>query len=191
MTKFYFVRHGQTNENKNKRIQGRRDIPLNEDGVSQAHQVGKYLKGLNISFDYIYSSPLSRAYDTACAIKEELGSNIDIIKEDDYTERSFGVKEGCSIAPEVFADILDDSAEGLEKSYEIQARVLGKTKELALKHKDKNIIVVAHSHTIKALTTAVDGEKYKFNDRLVNCALSIFECDGSNCNVLDFNIDTQ
>ena len=66
----YFVRHGQTNVNNLKKIQGRCDNLLNDTGRKQAKQTGLFLKNNNITFDLIYSSPLTRAYETACIIKE-------------------------------------------------------------------------------------------------------------------------
>ena len=59
----YVVRHGQTNLNKEKRIQGRKGLPLNEVGIEQANLSKNLLK--DIHFDYVYSSPLERAVQTA------------------------------------------------------------------------------------------------------------------------------
>lgn len=191
MTRYYFVRHGQTDENKAHHIQGRRDIPLNDFGRYQAKLAGEYIKDLNIKFDKIYSSPLSRAYETACIIKNVLDLDIDVLKRDNFTERYFGVKEGMDVCAEVFVEINNDSAEGLEKSYDIQKRVKDEVFYLTENNNDKNVLVVAHSHTIKALTTAVDSNLYRFDQRLDNCSITIFDCDGKNVNVLDYNIKTQ
>lgn len=191
MTRYYFVRHGQTDENKAHHIQGRRDIPLNDFGRYQAKLAGEYIKDLNIKFDKIYSSPLSRAYETACIIKNVLDLDIDVLKRDNFTERYFGVKEGMDVCTEVFVEINNDSAEGLEKSYDIQKRVKDEVFYLTENNDDKNVLVVAHSHTIKALTTAVDSNLYRFDQRLDNCSITIFDCDGKNVNVLDYNIKTQ
>lgn len=60
---FYIFRHGETDYNAQKRMQGWVDIPLNANGVAQAHELAQKLS--DISFDCIYSSPLSRALDTA------------------------------------------------------------------------------------------------------------------------------
>lgn len=59
----YFFRHGETDYNANKKMQGWLDIPLNETGISQARDLSKTLS--DVKFDYIYSSPLSRALETA------------------------------------------------------------------------------------------------------------------------------
>jgi probable phosphoglycerate mutase len=63
---FWIVRHGETDWNKERIYQGQRDIPLNETGRAQASQAAEILK--NCDFDQIFSSPLSRAKDTAIAI---------------------------------------------------------------------------------------------------------------------------
>jgi len=191
MTEFIFIRHGQTDENKKKHIQGRRDIPLNECGMSQASLCGEFLKRNGYTFDVIYSSPLSRAVKTAEIINEVCNTGLDIIKSEGFIERSFGVKEGCDVCHEVFKEINDDSAEGLEKSYEVQKRVLDELYRVAKLYDGKRVLVTTHSHTIKAITTYCDPDKYHFEDRLSNCALSIFNVDKDKVMVKDFNIETQ
>ncbi|MCR5706515.1 MAG: histidine phosphatase family protein [Acholeplasmatales bacterium] len=191
MTEFIFIRHGQTDENKKKHIQGRRDIPLNECGMSQALLCGEFLKRNGYTFDVIYSSPLSRAVKTAEIINDVCNTGLDIIKSEGFIERSFGVKEGCDVCHEVFKEINDDSAEGLEKSYEVQKRVLDELYRVAKLYDGKRVLVTTHSHTIKAITTYCDPDKYHFEDRLSNCALSIFNVDKDKVMVKDFNIETQ
>lgn len=65
MINLYLARHGQTDWNKNKRFQSRNDIPLNDVGIQQAHDLKKCLDEKSIEFDVVFSSPLSRAFDTA------------------------------------------------------------------------------------------------------------------------------
>ena len=72
----YIVRHGQTEWNKERRLQGSADIMLAKEGVEAAKKTGTALK--NVAFDKIYSSPLTRAYDTACYIRAD--RNIEIVK---------------------------------------------------------------------------------------------------------------
>ena len=64
MMKIYFVRHGQTNYNSQRLIQGRVDEPLNKIGIKQAKETGQIIKGLNFTIDKIVTSPLSRAFET-------------------------------------------------------------------------------------------------------------------------------
>ncbi|MBQ6814925.1 MAG: histidine phosphatase family protein [Lachnospiraceae bacterium] len=89
----YIVRHGETLWNKARRLQGNTDIQLNESGRSVAIKTGEALK--ETYFDVIYSSPLSRAYETACLIRGQ--RNIEIIKDDRLKELSFGNLEGQNI----------------------------------------------------------------------------------------------
>lgn len=172
-TTICFIRHGQTNINNLKMIQGRKDNLLNDTGRLQAKETGLYLKKHDNNFDYIYCSPLSRAYETACIIKDIIGYTGDIIKDASFIERDFGDAEGQPITDEIFKYIIKDDINNLEKSYEIQKRVSDGVFNLHNKHKGKRILVVAHSHTIKGLLTFVD-KKRTFLDPLMNCSMSYF-----------------
>lgn len=189
-TKICIIRHGQTNQNKLKKIQGRKDFPLNDFGIYQAKEAAKYLKLTNAKFDIIYSSPLSRAYDTANIIKNELNLDCSIIKNNDFIERDFGVSEGLDVNEQNFIKILDDSYENLEKSFEIQSRVYNGLLKI-LKNNENNyrsILVVCHSHTIKALLTKLDSNR-TFMDPLVNCSINYFEYENEELKIIETNID--
>ncbi len=86
----YIVRHGETMWNREKRLQGHKDIMLNESGIEAAKRTGDALK--DVHFDKIYSSPLTRAYDTAMYIKGD--RDISIIKDDRIKEIKLGDLEG-------------------------------------------------------------------------------------------------
>ena len=88
--KFYIIRHGQTNWNKEGRIQGKTDIELNEEGIKQAEEAKKILKDYPI--DMIVSSPLKRARKTAEIINETRKAPIVLDKA--LEERGFGEFEG-------------------------------------------------------------------------------------------------
>ena len=75
----YIVRHGETDWNKLKRFQGNIDIELNEKGRELAGLLGARLEKENITFERIYSSPLNRAYETACLIRGHQNVKILII----------------------------------------------------------------------------------------------------------------
>lgn len=89
----FIVRHGETLWNKDRRLQGSTDIQLSENGRALAIRTGEALK--SIHFDRIYSSPLLRAYDTACLIKGD--RDIEVIKDERLREVCFGNLEGKNI----------------------------------------------------------------------------------------------
>ena len=86
----YFVRHGETDYNKQGRAQGHMDIPLNETGLMQAKTVAKALK--NTKLDVIYSSPLQRAKVTADTINTH--HNVEVICDDRLKELYRGDIQG-------------------------------------------------------------------------------------------------
>lgn len=86
----YLIRHGTTDWNKEAKFQGSVDIELNSEGRELAGKLGERLE--KISFDKIYSSPLIRAYETACLIRGH--KNIQIVRDERLREISFGGLEG-------------------------------------------------------------------------------------------------
>lgn len=91
--KITIVRHGQTSRNKENRVLGRSDFPLDEIGLLQAEAAGKRLK--NNRYDAVYSSPMKRAYQTARAIMEANFFPVPIVKVPALVEQNFGVFEGA------------------------------------------------------------------------------------------------
>ena len=87
---FYFVRHGETDWNVLGKLQGQTDIPLNENGIKQARALSERIKDLKV--DYIFSSPLSRAYNTAFYLSEKFG--LEIVTSSFLSEMGFGDFEG-------------------------------------------------------------------------------------------------
>ena len=65
MYTIYIIRHGETDNNKKRVLQGRSNLPLNEEGVRQAEKARDFFDGNEIIFEKIYSSPLIRAIRTA------------------------------------------------------------------------------------------------------------------------------
>lgn len=187
MTTICFIRHGQTNVNQLRKIQGRKDHPLNDTGRDQALQTALFLKENDPSWDFIYSSPLNRAYETASIIKSVLEFKGEIIKDYHFIERDFGDAEDQDITDEIFKYIINDDINNLEKSTDIQKRVSEGVLNLHKLYPNKKILIVAHSHTIKGLLTFVDKNR-TFLDPLFNCSMSYFKIDNNEIFIDKINI---
>jgi probable phosphoglycerate mutase len=93
----YFVRHGETDWNAERRYQGQMDIPLNDRGKAQAKRNGEILRDLipDLSAIDLVSSPLGRARETMAIMLNELGASNDRLRFDDrLRELSYGAWEG-------------------------------------------------------------------------------------------------
>lgn len=108
--KIYFVRHGETDWNKERKIQGQVDIPLNEFGRHLARETAKGLR--DVPFDVCFTSHLGRARETAEIILQ--GRDVPILEDKRILEMNFGVLEGkcCSKegwdVPDSFQMFFDD-----------------------------------------------------------------------------------
>lgn len=120
--KLYVVRHGETDWNKAKLMQGNTDICLNEVGIQQAKHISEKLK--NINFDFCYSSPLSRAFDTASIICD---GKVDIQIDNRLEERELGEFEGKASSlynSEYYWDLKINSSDmGVESPKELMNRI--------------------------------------------------------------------
>ena len=92
--RLYIMRHGRTDWNVLKKLQGRTDIPLNEEGRAMAENAREEYK--DVHFDVCYCSPLVRARETAEIVLR--GRNIPIIFDERLIEMSFGIYEGVENA---------------------------------------------------------------------------------------------
>lgn len=135
---FYYIRHGQTDWNVERRFQGSMDIPLNETGVKQAHAAKSLMSGLPIT--HIYSSTLQRASVTADIINESL--NLTVIGMDGLQEVNFGVLEGHLSPKTGFSDNWRNGVtpEKAETYVEFTARVFAAINEV-LKNNGTPLIV--------------------------------------------------
>ena len=174
----YLVRHGQTDDNFKSIVQGRIDNPLNDVGRSQARTTGIKLKDLNIKFDHVYSSPLKRAKESASIINDILNiGSVEVI--DDLTEREFGNLEGLDVS--YMRSLVKDpnfKPVGFESDKEIIDRV--KTCVDNLVKSGENILIVCHSHTIKALLSYIDNTKFNFDYPLLNAQVVRIEYKNNN-----------
>lgn len=133
------MRHGQTDFNKENKWMGLLDIPLNENGISQAHSSINYINSLNI--DVIYCSELKRAIQTSEIIASEL--NLPILKDKRLNERSLGNLEGKIKNLELL-----ENCSALEDESNISGRMKSFFKDLP---KNKNILLISHSALFKII----------------------------------------
>ncbi|HSP74821.1 MAG TPA: histidine phosphatase family protein [Cryobacterium sp.] len=159
-TTFALIRHGQTDWNAALRIQGRSDIPLNETGRGQATDAVGHLAAHE--WDFVVSSPLSRAAETADLIAAGLGLRV-TRRIPEIVERNYGPAEGMSAGPEL--DALREPGgptgiggfRGAEPEAGVAARGVEALQLLARDHPGARIIVVSHGTLIRlTLMQALD-----------------------------------
>ncbi len=156
---FTFIRHGQTDYNKNDQWQGSTDNVLNETGIAQAKEAAKKLKGEK--FDLIISSPLKRAKKTAEIINEIL--DLEIVYEENLREQHYGDWEGRN------ADDLkkeyNTNTNGLHQltapSGEPFDNVIKRVGQVLSKYRDKKVLIVAHGHVYFATLCYTKGKVIK------------------------------
>ena len=159
-TRVIAVRHGETAWNVEARMQGHLDIGLNATGQWQARRVSEALA--DEAFDAIYSSDLSRAWETALEIARPRA--LQVRPEPRLRERAFGRFEGMSFA-EIEGTLPDQARlwrqrdpvfapEGGESLLAFRDRVAGATAELAARHPGELILLEAHGGVMGGLSRA-------------------------------------
>ncbi len=89
------VRHGESEGNREGRLQGHRDYPLSDEGIAQAQRLGAWLAACGVQWEAAYSSPLARAAQTAELLRERCAGP-PVLLEDDLREVSAGSLEGLT-----------------------------------------------------------------------------------------------
>lgn len=140
------IRHGQTPWNKEGRIQGQVNVPLNDEGKAQALVARKEIEG--IKFDAVFCSPLERTRQTC-----ELAHGLDgVVFDDRILERDFGDNDGIKRLEVDFdafwTEGTPENAACGESLSDMTARVVNFLDELHAKYKGKNVLVVTHGGVI-------------------------------------------
>ncbi len=157
------MRHGETKYNFTQRIQGRIDIPLNKTGIRQAKEKGHEFVEQNVKFDLIFSSPLKRALKTAQIIAKKIKYPDNIYESDSFLERDFGFLDGKTYRDaKIYYQNENYAHESFESDESLINRVVNGVQQLAKVFPGKSILIVAHSHVIKALLVHVNPDKYDF-----------------------------
>ena len=195
----YFVRHGQTIWNVEKRFQGLSDSPLTELGITQAKLLGEKLK--DIKFNKFYSTSLKRAYDTANYIKGNRKQKVEIF--DDFVEISMGNMEGIKqedfkkLYPEQVKNFFFNQLEynpssfGGESFLEVRERVIrGLNKFIELNKNYERVLVVSHGATLKTLLHYISGKDIStLSDEAIpkNTSYTIVKYENGKFEIIDFS----
>lgn len=162
-TRIIAVRHGETAWNVDTRIQGHRDIALNDTGRWQSRQVARALADEPLAA--VYTSDLQRAHATAQAIAQASGAPL--VAEPGLRERRFGELEGRTFA-EIEADLPEQARRwrqrdphfaptGGETLVQLRERIAATTHRLAAQHTEQLIVLVAHGGVLDMLYRLATG----------------------------------
>lgn len=158
----YVIRHGETDWNKNHRFQGQTDIKLNETGRDQAIKLRPLMQQLQI--ESVYSSTLSRAYESAELATQEI--KISIQKDDRLRETNVGAAEGLTMdellqkfGPDSLTKwrsyderLLDYSFENGESKRQMMFRIRQVFLDIAQNSNRGSIAVFSHGMVMRAMT---------------------------------------
>lgn len=155
-TTIVLVRHGETEWNRTRRVQGHTDIPLNDEGRRQARALAEELDGEKV--DAVYASDLGRARETAEILAAARGA--DVISLPALRERHFGTWEGLTDT-EVharFPEAAGGSWGDGETTEELAERVVAAVGEIAAAHAGGLVLVVTHGGPLRAILRHVEED---------------------------------
>lgn len=179
MKRLYLLRHGQTEFNVKKLVQGRCDSPLTDLGRQQAKMAAAWLKAHNVTPDKVVSSPLGRAMDTAGLVATELlGQNAAVEPCEGIIERCYGTfEEGPHDA--LPTDVWDPGEDlvpfGGEGSQALQARMVETLTNLISAENVETLLAVSHGSASRQFIKAAAPAAFKLPTKLPNCAIMIFD----------------
>lgn len=156
-TQIWLIRHGETSWNAEQRLQGWRDIPLNETGAKQAQTIQRYLQQNPLQFDALLSSDLQRAIQTAEIAFANTG--LAVIQDPALRERNYGIYEGHpwrnllhlpdQPKPEINLRDPELAIPDGESLLVFKDRVINTFNRIALERPNQRIAIVAHGGVIE------------------------------------------
>jgi len=183
--KICIIRHGETDWNKEGRLQGREDIPLNDEGIKQIEETAEYLK--KDKWDIIITSPLSRAKQSAEIIAKSVGLK-EIIEEENLVERDYGEASGMTVEERkmAFPDGICNDAEIPEA---LQQRMVD---SIIIKYKEiyygKNIIIVSHGAAINSLLSYLSNNEIGSGKTILkNACINLLEYNEKEFKIVFYN----
>ena len=183
MKRLYLLRHGQTEFNVKKLVQGRCDSPLTVLGRQQARAAAAWLKAHGVVPDKVVSSPLGRAMDTARLVAcELLGPDAAVEPCEGIIERSYGTfEEGPHDA--LPADVWDPGEDlipfGGEGSQTLLERMVATLTNLTSAKDTETLLAVSHGSASRQFIKAAAPEGFELPTKLPNCAIMIFDFEES------------
>ena len=153
MTEILLARHGETDWNLGRRVQGHTDIPLNAAGIDQARALAVQLSSEPLTA--VFSSDLARALDTATAVAEMHG--LEVTVDPRLREKNFGSWEGLTDLE--IAERFPDAERGHwgdgETTEEVAERVLRVLERIRELHPHGPVLVVSHGGPLRAALAAL------------------------------------
>lgn len=181
MKRLYLLRHGQTEFNVKKLVQGRCNSPLTDLGRQQAKMAAAWLKAHDVVPDKVVSSPLGRAMDTASLVAAELlGPNADVEPCEGLIERCYGTfEEGPhdALPTDVWDPGEDLAPFGGEGSRALQERMVATLTNLMSAKGIETLLAVSHGSASRQFIKAAAPEDFELPAKLPNCAIMIFNFD--------------
>jgi len=171
-TILYLIRHGETDWNQMKRIQGHSDIHLNQTGKQQAELLAR--RFARETFHVVYASDLIRARETAQQIADLRGLSVVTLPE--LRERCYGEWEGLTYEEirQRFQE-RDEASCGIETFEAMQQRAVAVLTELAQNHPGETVVVVSHGGLINSfLHYVTNGKQGTGITRIDNTSVSTF-----------------
>jgi probable phosphoglycerate mutase len=163
VTELLFIRHGETDWNRQQRFQGQIDVPLNATGQAQAARVAERLAADR--HDALFSSDLQRARETAAPLSAAW--HLAPVALPGFREQNFGVLEGLDVPtiqahhPDLWQRWLEHRADyalpGGESLRQFHARVMAAVRELAVAHAGARLAVVTHGGVLDMLWRSAHG----------------------------------
>lgn len=185
MTSLYLIRHGETDWNKARRIQGRSDIPLNETGRLQALRAAAQLAGH--PWDHIVSSPLSRARETAQIIARELQLPEPILIPD-LVERNYGEAEGLTRTELDSRFPEESSVPGRESRFDVAGRAIPALISLGKEFPEGRVLAVTHGGLIRSVLMALHPESgLHHTEPITNGSIHTLRFDGTGLSLVGFD----
>ncbi len=190
--RIYLIRHGETDSNKEGRIQGSIETDLNASGIDQCKKTAEYLLKNNINFDYCFVSPQKRAFQSLeiiLQIYKNYNKTFDIIKDDLLKEIHCGKWEGKLVKQieKEEPELLNQIRTQVEARYPDGESILDVRKRAEMFYKNRiepllenynsHILILSHGNLLRVLASVVLNLPPEFAIKVVffNMGISVLE----------------